>query len=151
MKRKWFVLFAVLAITVVGVFVNNQMTQAQRPERQGRGGGPGGRGRMNPTSLVDSSWVDLTFSVKVDDPTLIKARPIYQKSRDDMNKAMTEARDAGDFQGMREVMTEVRQEFKAALKEVLTEEQIAQLDDLEQERMQQMMRRGGGRPGGGGR
>ena len=39
-------------------------------------------------------------------------------------------------------------EFKEDLKSVLTEEQIAQLDSHQQERMQQMMNRGGGRRGG---
>ena len=157
MTRKWFVLFTILAIAAIAVFVTDQVTQAQRPDRgemrdrpgggrHGRAGG-GGRG-FSPTTLIDSSWADLTFAVKVDDNTLIKARPVYQQYRDDLEKAVKEARDAGDFQGMREAMTGIREEFKASLKQVLTEDQIAQLDKLEAERMQQMGCRGGGRPGG---
>jgi hypothetical protein len=153
MRKKQVVLSAVAGIAILAVLIAGKITYAQRPG--GTGGdqrGMRGGGMMNPTSLIDNSWVDLTFSVKVDDKTLIGARPIYQKSRDDLANAMKEAREAGDFEGMREKMTKVREEFKASLKKVLSEEQIAQLDKLEQERAQQMMRRGdGGRPGGGDR
>ena len=163
MRRKWFVLLAILAMAAVTVFVTDQVTQAQRPdrgemrERRGGGGrgGPGGGRGFSPTSVVDSSWTDLTFAVKVDDDTLIKARPIYQKHRDSLEKAVNEARESGDFQAIRGAMTEIRDGFKADLKSVLTEDQIAQLDKLEGERMQQMRRRGGGGrrggDGGGGR
>ena len=161
MTRKWPILLLVLAVAAVAVFVSNEMTQAQeRPERPGGGGamrgGPGGfgGGGFSATGIIDSSWSDLTFAVKVDDETLIKARPVYQKSRDDLAKAVEEARAAGDFQSMRDTMTQVRGEFKAALGKVLTQDQIAKLDELEQERMQQQMNRrggGGGRPDGGNR
>ena len=153
MERRWFVLTAILAMAAVTVFLTNQVTQAQRPDRGGmRGGGGGGmRGFMNPTSIIDSSWTDLTFSVKVDDETLIKARPVYQKHRDNLQKTLKEARESGDRGGMREVFGKIGSEFQEDLKSVLTEEQIAELNTLQQKRMQQMMNRGGGRGGGGGR
>jgi Spy/CpxP family protein refolding chaperone len=140
-------------MAAVTVFLTNQVTQAQRPDRGGmRGGGGGGmRGFMNPTSIIDSSWTDLTFAVKVDDETLIKARPVYQKHRDSLEKAVKEASSSGDFRAVREAMGKIGDGFQTDLKSVLTEEQIAKLDALQQERMQQMMNRGGGRGGGGGR
>ena len=158
MKRRWFVLTAILAMAAVTVFLTNQVTQAQRPDRGGmreraggeRRGGGGMRG-FNPTSIIDNSWTDLTFSLKVDDETLIKARPVYQKHRDGLQKTLKEARESGDRDGLREAFGKVGSEFKADLKSVLTEEQIAKLETLQQERMQQMMNRGGGRGGGGGR
>jgi Spy/CpxP family protein refolding chaperone len=161
MKSKWFVIMAILAFATVTVFVTDQVTQAQRPDRGemrnrpgggGGRGGPGGGGGFSPTSVIDSSWTDLTFSVKVDDKTLIKARPVYQKSRDDLEKAIEDARAAGDFGAMRETMMGVRDSFKSELKKVLTEDQIAKLDKLEQERGQRMNRGGGRqrRDGGGG-
>jgi Spy/CpxP family protein refolding chaperone len=149
MTRKWFVLYTILAMAAIGVFVNNQATQAQRPERPRRSRDPGGGGRMNPSAIIDNSWAELTFSVKAEDEILLQARPIYQKSRDDLNQAIKEAREAGDFQGMRNTMTEIRQEFKTALKEILTEKQMDQLNKLEQRQMRQLGGRGGGRPGGG--
>ena len=158
MKRRWFVLTAILAMAAVTVFLTNQVTQAQRPDRGGmreraggeRRGGGGMRG-FNPTSIIDNSWTDLTFSLKVDDETLIEARPVYQKHRDNLQKTLKDARESGNREGLREAFGKVGSEFKADLKSVLTDEQIAKLETLQQKRMQQTMNRGGGRGGGGGR
>lgn len=157
MKRRWFVLTAILAMAAVTVFLTNQVTQAQRPdrgERRDRAGGErrggGGMRGFSPTSIIDNSWTDLTFSVKVDDETLIKARPVYQKHRDNLQKTLKEARESGNREGLREAFGKIGSGFKADLKSVLTEDQIAQLDELAQKRSQ-MMGRGGGRGGGGGR
>ena len=157
MKRRWFVLTAILAMAAVTVFLTNQVTQAQRPDRGGmrdraggeRRGGGGMRG-FSPTSIIDNSWTDLTFSVKVDDETLIKARPVYQKHRDNLQKTLKEARESGSREGLREAFGKIGSGFKADLKSVLTEDQITQLDELAKKR-NQMMGRGGGRGGGGGR
>ena len=148
---KWFLLVAILAVTTVIVFMTNQITQAQRPDRSEmrdrRGGGMRGPrgGGFSPTSLIDNSWADLTFVVKVDNETLIKARPVYQNSRDTLEKAMKEARESGDFSSMRESMMAVRESFKSGLEKVLTEEQSAKLDELQQKRRQMQNRRSGGR------
>ncbi|MBI1924662.1 hypothetical protein HYR99_10460 [Candidatus Poribacteria bacterium] len=95
----------------------------------------------------------VAFAVKVDDQTLLKARPIHQKAWDDINKTMEEARAAGDFQGMRDKMAEVRNEFRTSLEKVLTKDQLAKLDEWQRAQMERGgMRRGGGggqgRPGG---
>ena len=110
MKRRWFVLTAILAMAAVTVFLTNQVTQAQRPDRDGtreRAGGErrggGGMRAFNPTSIIDNSWTDLTFSLKVDDETLIKARPVYQKHRESLQKTLQETRESGDRGGLREV------------------------------------------------
>ena len=158
MKRRWFVLTTILAMAAVTVFLTNQVTQAQRPDRGerrdraggGMRGGPGGMRAFNPTSIIDNSWTDLTFALKVDDDTLIKARPVYQKHRDSLEKAAKEASSSGDVRAAREAMGKIRDGFQTDLKSVLTEDQIAQLDTLQAERMQQRMNRGGGRRGGGG-
>ena len=121
---------------------------------RGGGGGErrgGGMRAFNPTSIIDNSWTDLTFSLKVDDETLIKARPVYQKHRDNLQKTLKEARESGDQGGLREVFGKIGSEFQEDLKSVLTEEQIAELNTLQQKRMQQMMNRGSGRRGGGNR
>ena len=122
---------------------------------RGRGGGRGGPGGMrgfSPTSIIDSSWTDLTFVVKVDDETLLKARPVFQKHRENLEKAVKEARESGDFQSMRLEMAQLRDAFATERDTVLTEEQIGKLEALEAKRIEQMMRRGGGpgRRGGGG-
>ena len=164
MKQKFFVMGAIAVIAIAGFFVFEQATSAQRPDRnaqggnQGRqGGNRGGAGMMNPASLVDDSWVDLTFVLKVDDDTLVKARPIYQASRDKFEAKMKELRASDD---MRSAMTEMQsyaatvgKEFQMGLKEVLTEAQMTKLNELTKKRQteqaQRMNRWRGG--GGGGR
>ena len=166
MKQKFFVMGAIAVIAIAGFFVFEQATSAQRPDRnaqggnQGRqGGNRGGAGMMNPASLVDDSWVDLTFVLKVDDDTLVKARPIYQASRDKFEAKMKELRASDD---MRSAMTEMQsyaatvgKEFQMGLKEVLTEAQMTKLNELTKKRQteqaQRMNRWRGGGGGGGGR
>lgn len=171
MKQKFFAIGAIAVIAIVGVFVFEHATSAQRPDRneqgqrgnrQGgdRGGNRGGMGMMNPMSIVDNSWIDLTFAVKVDDETLVKARPIYQTTRDKFAAKMKELRASGDWQAMRseiqKLVTTVGPEFQASLKEVLTKEQMTKLNELtrkRQEALQQRTNRSrgeGNRRGGGG-
>ena len=166
MKQKFFVMGAVAVIAIAGLFIFDQATSAQRPDRnaqggnQGRGdrGGRGMGGMVNPVSLVDNSWVDLSFVLKVDDETLVKARPIYQASRDKFEVKMKELMAGGD---MRSAMTEMQsyaatigKEFQMGLKEVLTAEQMTKLNELTKKRQTEQasrMNRWRGGGGGGGR
>ena len=172
MKQKMLTIGAIAVIAIVGLFVFEHATSAQRPDRNAQGqrgnrqggdrGGRGMTGMMNPASLVDDSWVDLTFTLKVDDETLVKARPIYQMARDKFQAKIKEAQKEAQASGdMRAAMSEMQsfaatvgKEFQANLKEVLTEEQMKKLNELTKKRqMDQQTRmnrwRGGG--GGGGR
>ncbi len=174
MKQKFFAIAAIAVLAIVGVFVFEHATSAQRPDRNAQsergnrqGGERGNRGGMqgmiDPMSLVDNSWVDLTFAVKVDDETLVKARPIYQATREKFASKMTELRASGNWQAMRsevqKLVVAAGPEFQASLKEVLTADQFAKLNELtkqRQERQSQQRQRmnrareGGGRRGGGG-
>ncbi len=176
MKQKFFAIGAIAVLAIVGVFIFEHTTSAQRQrpdrndqgqrgnrqggERGNRGGMPG---MMNPISIVDNSWLDLTFAVKVEDERLVKARPIYQATRDKIAAKMKEV--AGDFQTMRsevpKILATVGPEFQASLKEVLTEEQMKKLNELTKKRQTERQRamnrfsgergrRGGGGGGGGG-
>ena len=164
MKRKFFTLSAIALIAVTGLFVFEHATSAQRPDRneaggdRARSGGErGGRGMgamMNPASLVDNSWIDLSFAVQVDDATLVKARPIYQVTREKFAMKMKEAQASGD---MRTAMTEMQsflatagKEFQASLKEVLTEEQMTKLNELTKARQTEQANRTNRWRGGGG-
>ena len=172
MKQKFLTIGAIAVIAIVGLFVFEHATSAQRPNRDGQGqrgnrqggdrGGNRGMGMMNPASLVDNSWIDLTFTLKVDDETLVKARPIYQTTRDKFAAKMKEVQASGD---MRTAMTEMQsfaatvgKEFQAGLKEVLTEEQMTKLNELTKKRQTEQAQRmnrwrgeGSRRGGGGGR
>ena len=162
MKQKWLALSAIAVIAIVGMFVFDFATSAQRHER-GERGGRGGRdmmrGMMNPTSIVDNSWTDLTFILKVDDETLVKARPIYQDTRDKFEAEFKKLQASGDpremQRGMMAFAGKVGAEFQAALKEVLSEEQLMKLNALTKKRQTELAQRmnrwgGGNRRGGGG-
>ena len=167
MKQKWLAFGAIAVIAIVSLFVFDFATSAQRSERGERGerGRRGERsmmgGMMNPTSIVDNSWTDLTFILKVDDETLVKARPIYQNTRDKFEAEFKKLLASGDLQQMRQSMMaiagKVGGEFHTALKEVLSEEQLTKLNALTKKRQTEQAERmnrwgggGGNRRGGGG-
>ena len=167
MKQKFLTIGAIAVIAIVGLFVFEHATSAQRPDRNAQGqrgnrqgGDRGGRGMMNlnPASLVDNSWIDLTFTLKVDDETLVKARPVYQTARDKFQAKMKEAQASGDMRAamadMQSFAATVGKEFQNGLKEVLTEEQVTKLNELtkkrQMEQQQRMNRWQSGRRGGGG-
>ena len=155
MRSKWFLTLAICATMVIGIFVADQTTEAQREQRQ-RGGQRRGGGRMDlATTFIGGSWVELTFSIKANDQTLTKARPVFQKAYNDLKKTMAEVGQSGDFQAIREKMQSVNSEFKSGLEKVLTEEQLAKLDKWQKSQQNRMRggdrsggRRGGGRRGG---
>ena len=174
MKQKFFAIGAIAVIAIVGVFVFEHATSAQRPDRNEQGqrgnrqggdrGNRGGMGMMNPASFVDNSWIDLTFAVQVDDETLVKARPIYQMARDKFTAKMKEAQASGDMRAamseMQSFAATVGREFQTSLKEVLTEEQMKKLNELTKKRQMERQQRenrwrggerGNRRGGGGGR
>ena len=172
MKQKFFAIGTIAVLAIVGVFIFQYATLAQRPDRNAQnqqrgnrqGGERGNRGGMpgfiNPVSIVDNSWIDLTFAVKVDDETLVKARPVYQTTRDKAEAKIKELRASGNWQTMRSEIQKfvavIGPEFHASLKEVLTEEQMAKLNALTKKRQTEMQQRGNrqggerGRRGGGG-
>ena len=167
MKQKFFAIGAIAVLAIVGLFVFEYATLAQRPDRNaqnqrgnrqgGDRGNRGGAGMINPVSWINDSWVDLTFTIKVDDESLVKARPVYQAARDKFATKMKEIQASGDRQAamteMRKLATTVGKEFTAGLKEVLTAEQAAKVNELimkrQTEQQQRMNRwRGGGERGG---
>ena len=148
MRSKWFLTLAICATMIIGIFVADQTTEAQHEQRQRqRGGQRRGGGRMDlATTFIGGSWVELTFSIKANDQTLTKARPVFQKAYNDLKKTMAEVGQSGGFQAIREKMQSVNSEFKSGLEKVLTEEQLAKLDKWQQSQQNRM--RGGDRSGG---
>ena len=154
MKRKDFFLSA-----TAGLLTLNQVSEAQqRPGRGERGGGnrQGGRGGMRGgmsnmmTNMIGGSWVGLTFVVKVNDESLLKARAIFQKTMDDSKALMDDAMAAGDWQGIRPKMEAIQKQHKEGLQKHLTEDQMKELDKYDQEQRQRQTERfgGGNRQGG---
>ena len=101
---------------------------------------------MNPLSTLNQSWLDLTFGVKADVETLAKAAPIYQETRDALQKQLKEVRNADSkreaAKKLRETVKETYAKFNASLKEILTEEQMTKLTELTQKRRTETRRRG---------
>ena len=131
MKSRCFILAAILAMVAMTIILINQVTQAQSPDRGNQGVDPGAIA----TLFADKSWADLTFILKVDDDTLIKARPVYQKYRDNLENTVKAEREPGaNWYGL---LKAIRDEFQAELQSVLTEAQIAELKALERKRLLQ--------------
>ena len=173
MKQKFFAIGAIAVLAIVGVFVFQYATLAQRPDRNAQnqqrsnrqGGERGNRGgmmgMMNYVSLVDNSWIDLSFAVKVEDETLVKTRSHYQAARDNIASKMETLRQPGMREATTKEIQGILQGLNVKLKEILTEEQMAKLNELTKKRVTEMQQRmsrwrggerGGerGRRGGGG-
>lgn len=171
MKHKVFGLSTIALLVIVGLLVFDHVTTAQRPDRntqpgQGqrgqRGGGERGGADMmrmfTQSSFVNNTWLDLSFKVKINDESLMKARPIHQAAHDKFTKKIEEIVASGDFQSARQEMTTFSQgvikEMQTGLKEILTKEEMTKLTELMKERLEaEQQRRNrfrGGQQGGGG-
>ena len=149
MKHKFFVLTTIALFSIVGFLVFEHATSAQRPDKNTQPGqGEHGQRQSRERGviegwvirrLVDNSWLDLTFNVKVNDETLVKARPVYQVTRDKFQKKMNEIRESGDFRNARQQMgaftAATSAEFQKSLKEVLSKEEMAKLTELTKKRL----------------
>ena len=152
MKRKWFVLSTIAAIAMVGMFVfentaaAHQQVQSKRQHRNDNTRAARGRVTLvNPVTALNNSWIDLTFGVKVDEETLAKARPIYQETRETLQKQIKETRESDERRAavkkLRERIKETKTKFQASLKKVLTEAQMTKLTELTQKRRSEVRKR----------
>ena len=142
MKRKWFALNAIAVIALVGMFVFESTVAAHEVTRNRKETRNTARGRVaamvNPMSALNQSWLDLTFGVKADAETLAKVAPIYQETREALQKQIKEAREAGTKrEAAKKIGAAVKEtytKFNASLKEILTEEQMTKLTELKEKR-----------------
>ncbi len=181
MKNNFFVISAIALIAIAGLFVFEHVTSAQRPDRntqpgQGqRGERPGGdRGNrsmvmnnlvsLNPVSIVENSWIDLSFKVGVDEETLMNAYLVYQATHKNFQMKMKEILEkykpkveeafaSGDQRaGFEAIRDEADQEvgvllkssgieFQASLEKVLSKEQLTKLNELTKERQAALLQR----------
>ena len=143
MKQKLFALSAIAVMAMVGMFVFENTAAAHeitRSKKESRNVSRSRIARMvNPLSALNQSLIDLTFSVKADPETLAKALPIYQETREALEKQIKEARTAADSRReaakkINEGVKETYTKFNASLKEILTEEQMTKLTELKEKR-----------------
>ena len=152
MKRKWFVLSTIATIALVGMFVFENTAAAHREVHSKRESRKdtvrATRGRiamLNPVATLNQSWIDLTFGVKLDAETVAKVHPIYQETRETLQKQIKEARESDEkraaMKKLRESIKETQTQFYASLKEVLTEDQMTKLTELTKKRRTEVRKR----------
>ena len=150
MKRKWFALSTIAAIAMVGMFVFEYTAEAHEVSRNRKENRNTGSGRVaamvNPMSALNQSWLDLTFGVKADAETLAKVAPIYQETRETLQKQIKEAREATDTkrEAAKKISASVKEtyaKFNASLKEILSEEQMTKLTELKEKRRTEVRKR----------
>lgn len=113
--------------------------------------GPGGRPGARPMAtmgmmLLERTWAALNFEIKASPEQLMKLYPAYQKAWDERKQAQQEAREKQDRTILRNALQQLQTDLQAQLKEVLTQEQLDQLQKWLQEQSQLMGPRAGRRP-----
>ena len=149
MKKKWFVCNAIAVIAMVGVFVFQNTATAHEQTRNRKESRNASRRsiakRVNPMSALNQSWLDLTFGVKANAETLAKVAPIYQETRETLQKQIKEAREVDTKrEAAKKIGAAVKEtytKFNASLKEILTEEQMTKLTELKEKRRTQARER----------
>ena len=154
MKRSLLVALMTLATIVIGAFLIGETTEAQRQNRPDQRQGDFSeedirrfRARSeagSSQSMMKDSWAELTFTIKVDNETLMKARSLYQKAVDSAIKARKKADELAlepggfmDWEALQEKMVGINNELKSDLKRVLTVEQIEKLENYYQKRREE--------------
>lgn len=110
--------------------------------------GGGQRREFNPEEMANRRVEQIKQACKTTDEQNAKLQELFLKQSKEMQERMQAMRESGERpQFDREAMQKQREEQKAAVKAILTEEQFAAYEKLEQERGP---RQGGGRGFGGG-
>lgn len=112
---------------------------------------PGGGGRTGQDRggggmmALESDWATICFELKVDAKMLEQLRTAYQKAWDQRRDLMAQTREGGlDRMVMQGKMAAVQTDLDAAVRQFLTKEQLAQLEQLRAQR-RDFGQRGGGR------
>ena len=138
-----------MAIVVVFSVSCNKLQQNNQQEQQQMspaGGGMGG-GNFDPAAFVDRQMEELKEGLELSDDQEKQVREIITAGFETMRTAREGMQDGGDREAMREKMQQMRDEQTAKIKAVLTEEQFAKYEQIQQERRERM-RQGGGFGGG---
>ncbi len=108
-----------MSLMATGVFAQ------ERGQRQGMG-------NMDPEAQAKQQLEQLKKIVKIETKEEAKLSEIFLKSAKDRQKKMTELRDAGDREGMRDAIDKINTARDEELKKVLGEKRMkTYLDELE--------------------
>jgi len=119
----------------------------------GRPMGQGGQGRGGGMFALESDWALICFELKVDKKAFDKLWAVYQKAWDQRQELIEQMKNEEiDRDGMMAQMTQIQTELDKGSREILTAEQMQQLEKLRAQRREAWQ--GGGQrnrgPGGGG-
>ena len=116
-----------IAFTFVLAFLALSSLEAQRPEGGGRqGGDPKERANQQTDRMIDALDLSAAQGEKI--------RALNLAFADKMLAARTEAREAGDWESMRETMRTMRKEQNEKMKKYLTAEQVTKWEAILAER-----------------
>lgn len=142
MKRFSFLIMAI--VMVFSVSCNKlQKNNQQEQQQMGPGGGMGG-GNFDPAAFVDRQMEELKEGLELSDDQEKQVREIILAGFETMSKAREGMQDGGDREAMREKMQQMRDEQTEKIKAVLSEEQFAKYEKIQEERRERMRQGGGG-------
>ena len=146
MKRISYLVMAIVVVFSVSCNKLQQNNQQEQQQMSPAGGGMGG-GNFDPAAFVDRQMEELKEGLELSDDQEKQVREIITAGFETMRTAREGMQDGGDREAMREKMQQMRDEQTAKIKAVLTEEQFAKYEQIQQERRERM-RQGGGFGGG---
>ena len=142
MKRFSFLIMAI--VMVFSVSCNKlQKNNQQEQQQMGPGGGMGG-GNFDPAAFVDRQMEELKEGLELSDDQEKQVREIILAGFETMSKAREGMQNGGDREAMREKMQQMRDEQTEKIKAVLSEEQFAKYEKIQEERRERMRQGGGG-------
>lgn len=130
------VIVAVLVVATLPAF-------AQRGQNR-----PGGqRDLMGDMLYLERSWTAVSFQLECTEEQINQLKPTYASALETRSIALQEAMQNGDRQAYVQAITDCKSTLEAKLNEVLTDEQLAELEKI----LTPVRRQGGGqgRPRGG--
>jgi hypothetical protein len=149
MNRKSMLSKVFLAVAVALLIAGVAAIVAQ----PGPGAGPGGRrgargfgGAMGLMMYLERAWAAVHFELEATDEQIAELKPIFQSAYDSRKAAIEKAQADQDRQALMTALQQVQTDIDAALQDTLTEEQLAEWEQVKQAALAGL---GLGRPGGG--
>jgi len=136
---------AMAALLIVGVCA---IVAQPGPGGGRRGGGRGFGGGMGLMMYLERAWGAANFELDATDEQITELKPIFQAAYDARKEAIQKARAEQDVQALMTALQQVQSDIDAALGDVLTEEQLAEWEEVKATG-QAALGMGFGRPGGG--
>lgn len=143
MKRFSFLIMAIVVVFSVSCNKLQQNNQQEQQQIAPAGGGMGG-GNFDPAAFVDRQMEELKEGLELSDDQEKQVREIITAGFETMREAREGMQDGGDREAMREKMQQMREEQTEKIKAVLSEEQFAKYEQIQQERRERMRQGGGG-------